>query len=340
VADTGAISAGTLADDATVGTVTWTNPSNVASSNNVYAEANVSASLDTIDSYSETNQDSLFISYPGNYQYYGQAFANTSAIILNEAQFYLRKSGTPTGNINAYIYAHTGTYGSDGLPTGTALAVSDNFDISTLTTSLALTTFTFSGDNQIQLAASTKYFVVVKAVGDSSNYLAIGYDASSASHGGTAARSDDASSWNGLAGDICFYVKGKVRKITHYLKATNFGFAIPAGSTINGIKAEIESALDPGSVAIESAIRIVKADGSISTTNKSIGVTVPSSDTYVVYGGASDVWGESWSSTNINDADFGVVVSYTGTQGIVLIDHIRMTVYYTLGGGGAFFQMF
>jgi len=35
--DTGAISPGTLADDAAVGAVAWTNPGNAASSDNAYA---------------------------------------------------------------------------------------------------------------------------------------------------------------------------------------------------------------------------------------------------------------------------------------------------------------
>ena len=41
--DTGAISPGTMADDATVGTVAWTNPDNAKVSDNVYATESIGA---------------------------------------------------------------------------------------------------------------------------------------------------------------------------------------------------------------------------------------------------------------------------------------------------------
>lgn len=339
MADTGLTNPGTLANDATVGTGAWDATNDATSSNNLYANGDVNVALTTIDSYSETNQDSLVSTYTANKEYYGQSFnAGGSNIILNEAQFYLKKVGSPTGNLVAYIYAHTGTFGSTGKPTGSALATSDNFDISTLTTSLALTTFNFSGANEIQLTAGTNYFVVVRSTGDSSNYLQIGVDASSQTHSGNPAQSNDGSSWTEKSEDTCFYVKGRTTKTTNYLKATNFGFSIPADATINGIKVDIEQKAPY--YAIESAIKIVKADGTIGSTNKSTGARLSSTDTYISYGGASDLWGETWSYTNINDADFGVVASFIGTRDNVYIDHIRMTVYYTTLSGGAFFQMF
>ena len=47
MADTGWLNPGTLADDSTVGTVAWTNPSNASSSNNSYATAQVNAAKRT-----------------------------------------------------------------------------------------------------------------------------------------------------------------------------------------------------------------------------------------------------------------------------------------------------
>lgn len=46
IADTGFLNPGTTADDSTVGTVTWTNTSNVTSSNDTYASASISATAD------------------------------------------------------------------------------------------------------------------------------------------------------------------------------------------------------------------------------------------------------------------------------------------------------
>ena len=124
---------------------------------------------------------------------------------------------------------------------------------------------------------------------------------------------------------------------SHYLKATNFGFSIPVGATIDGILVEIEREADQNSAddnVKDSSVKIVKADGSIGATNKADTVNKwPTTDTYKSYGSAIDLWGESWTSTDINDVDFGVVLSVVLTcldWGVAaLVDHIRITVYYT-----------
>lgn len=95
---------------------------------------------------------------------------------------------------------------------------------------------------------------------------------------------------------------------THYLKATNFGFAIPTGNTISGILVEVEGkANSASSFMVDNRISIVKADGTIGTTNKKRGSPTWSNiESYISYGGSSDLWGETWDDTKINDIDFGV----------------------------------
>lgn len=56
-------------------------------------------------------------------------------------------------------------------------------------------------------------------------------------------------------------------------------------------------------------VNIVKADASLGSENKALGTTWPSTDTYSSYGSNSDLWSETWTPANINDTDFGVVVS-------------------------------
>jgi len=122
---------------------------------------------------------------------------------------------------------------------------------------------------------------------------------------------------------------------THYLKGTNFGFAIPSGAIIKGIVAEIErsySGSDPMN-PIDARVRIVKSNGLIGSTDKISGSTWPISDSYQLYGSSSDLWGETWTYSDINNSNFGFVIS-ASTEGpfgadIAQIDHIRMTVYYT-----------
>ena len=113
---------------------------------------------------------------------------------------------------------------------------------------------------------------------------------------------------------------------SHWLKATNFGFSIPSGATINGIIVEIEGKSVGPYCGFNSFL--VKADGTISTTGRES--AIPSTEAYISYGSSTDLWGETWDSTKINDVDFGVVSAtpafYNGT---ISIDHIRITVYYT-----------
>lgn len=97
---------------------------------------------------------------------------------------------------------------------------------------------------------------------------------------------------------------------SNYLKASNFGFAIPDGVTINGIVAEFEQNSN-GSYVGHNRVRIVKADGTIGTTNKTGDQWPVGTDAYRSYGGSTDAWGETWTSANINDPDFGVAISNT-----------------------------
>jgi hypothetical protein len=144
-----------------------------------------------IDSYSESNADISQALNSGGTTGMGQAFTGTGAKI-GSAKWYLKKTGSPTGNATASIYASTGTFGTSAKPTGAALATSDNFDVSTLTTSSVLTTFSFTGANRISPTNGTKYIVTIEySGGDSSNHVDAGYDQTSPTHGGN---------WSSLSG--------------------------------------------------------------------------------------------------------------------------------------------
>lgn len=158
----------------------------------------------TADSYSETNQTNVFVLYDTGDTGWGQSFAGNGGL-LSQAVFYLAKVGSPTGNATANIYAHSGTFGSSSVPTGTALATSATFNVATLSTSLALITFTFSGANQITLSNGTNYVVSVEySGGDVSNYVRVGYDNTSPTAAGNAA--ELFGSWSSNSNDLCFYV--------------------------------------------------------------------------------------------------------------------------------------
>lgn len=135
---------------------------------------------------------------------------------------------------------------------------------------------------------------------------------------------------------------------TQYLKATNFGFEVPAGATIDGITVEIDRYETHSAAVSDTNVRIVKG-GAISLTNRSAGAAWATSDAdaYASFGGAADLWGETWTPDDINAADFGVVFNAVAAMGAfpfganVFVDHIRITVHYTAAAapGGASHRM-
>lgn len=157
-----------------------------------------------IDSYSESNQSNEINVHFGSVIGIGESFTSDSGV-LNSATFYISKEGSPTGNATYNLYDHTGTFGSTGTPTGAALATSENIDVSSLTTSLALVTANFTGLNKYSLVSSTNYFITVEySGGDASNHINIGVDLSSPTHAGNGART--VSGWGAQTYDVCFYV--------------------------------------------------------------------------------------------------------------------------------------
>ncbi len=119
--------------------------------------------------------------------------------------------------------------------------------------------------------------------------------------------------------------------ITHYLKATNFGFSIPIDATINGILVEVEKSNSFTNHCVDASVKIIKG-GSIGSENKADTTTRwDNVDTVVPYGGESDLWSESWTYEDINNSNFGVVFAAEGKLGTinVFVDHIAITVFYT-----------
>jgi hypothetical protein len=131
-------------------------------------------------------------------------------------------------------------------------------------------------------------------------------------------------------------------QITHYLKATNFGFNIPAGVTIKGILVEVKSAGDSESAdnIVDYAVRIVKS-GTIGSTDKSSrtspngwGGAGCAGSGFTSYGGSTDLWGETWTISDINSVNFGFAIAAkhgtveSGNNRTAFVDAIRITVYY------------
>lgn len=125
--------------------------------------------------------------------------------------------------------------------------------------------------------------------------------------------------------------------LCNYLKATLFGAVIPTGATIDGIVVTVSrkaSANSADANICDEEVKIIKADGSIGSTNKAdVSTKWPTTAADVSYGSSTDLWGETWTPADINDADFGVAFKVHNTGGVssatAYVQTVRITVYYT-----------
>lgn len=119
-------------------------------------------------------------------------------------------------------------------------------------------------------------------------------------------------------------------QVGHYIKATNFGFAIPTDATITGVTVEVEKSSTALAALEDNSIKLVKT-GAITGNEKAVAGAWPTSDAYSTYGSSSDLWGLALTPADINASTFGVAVSAKASllAGTAQIDHIRITVDYT-----------
>ena len=103
---------------------------------------------------------------------------------------------------------------------------------------------------------------------------------------------------------------------TEYLQLTGFGFAIPGGNTVNGIKVEFLGQYTLNNIAASgypqvSQISLVDA-GTIETYTPTTTAQWPQSLTVPAsYGGSSDLWNRAsgyWTAAKVNAATFGVAI--------------------------------
>jgi len=122
----------------------------------------------------------------------------------------------------------------------------------------------------------------------------------------------------------------------HILRAYDFDFAVPAGATMNGFYVEVEgysSEPNPARRRINAALAKngYTVEGNWKTGDLSYTV---GSETYINFGLIGDLWGGFWSASDVNNSDFSVLLRDNDTDSnLLLIDHIRITVYYTTAAG-------
>jgi hypothetical protein len=116
-----------------------------------------------------------------------------------------------------------------------------------------------------------------------------------------------------------------------WLVANNFGFSIPSGSTIDGIVATVNASANTSSSAVDNGAFLIHANSSFSPSNQATNSALPTTLTDKTYGGSSSTWGDSWTATDINSANFGFAFRVGGftNPSTANVDYIKIQVYYT-----------
>jgi hypothetical protein len=122
---------------------------------------------------------------------------------------------------------------------------------------------------------------------------------------------------------------------THYIKCVGFGFSIPTGVTIGGIVLSLKrKASGTGNGGVTDAqVRLYKA-GTIGATNRATATAYTTTDVTENHGGTADLWGTTWTPSDINNANFGTGVAVTkassaGAAITASVDVAKLTVYYS-----------
>jgi len=170
-----------------------------------------------LDSYTEGNRSSdvrmakVFPHTGGGCSAVGQSFqTGATAYYLTKAVFYLRKTSSPDGKLVARLYEVSGIHGSTAIPTGSPLAESDEVEMSSIGTSIALVDFTFSGSQKYLMETNHTYCIVVIMKSANPEYIWVGVDNSApVEHDGNHC-DYDYEAWNYLMlYDTIFYVYGE-----------------------------------------------------------------------------------------------------------------------------------
>lgn len=114
-----------------------------------------------------------------------------------------------------------------------------------------------------------------------------------------------------------------------------YGFNIPTNSIINGVTVEVfgrsRSVFSNPSMD-DLTIRLLKA-GVLTGSNLATHVALPIATTTRAYGSSSNLWGSTWTPSDINSSIFGVDLNYeqsgpTGSQ--AYIDYVQITITYSI----------
>ena len=131
---------------------------------------------------------------------------------------------------------------------------------------------------------------------------------------------------------------GSAQGTSKSLRAKSFGFSIPAGSTIDGIESRHESKtvdiVGTLNEYKETTYQLIKTSSYVGSNRR--GNQFLGANAVYTRGSSSDLWGTTWSYSQINSSNFGVGFRVTSSGLVAFIhmaqaetDYIQIRVYYT-----------
>lgn len=126
-------------------------------------------------------------------------------------------------------------------------------------------------------------------------------------------------------------------QLSKALLTNNYGFSIPAGSTVLGIQVDYEVVSTipvPPSAASLEVYMFKPSTGTIFAAHI---ITPPNINTPETAGSSTDLWGTTWTDADINNANFGPVFSavVAAGSGDISVRNVVTTIYYQSGAGAA-----
>ncbi len=111
---------------------------------------------------------------------------------------------------------------------------------------------------------------------------------------------------------------------------SNFGFSIPAGSSIQGIEVKLNSRADSTSGSPRFCVQLSWNGGASWTTAVTSG-TLSTAETIYTLGGVTNTWGRTWTNTDFDNANFRVrlVMVASNTSRDFSLDWVGVQVRYT-----------
>jgi len=119
-------------------------------------------------------------------------------------------------------------------------------------------------------------------------------------------------------------------EVTKDLIVSNYGFTIPSNATITGIEVIVDRRATAANNIKDKSLRLIKG-GTVQGNDKASTTDWPTTFTAVTYGSSSDLWGSTWTPSEINASNFGASLSAVELSGTPKpeVDVIKIKVYYT-----------